>query len=64
MALGLPRGFFDERFSKPVANVRAVHYIEGQPSNPEAGIFGVGKAAPPVETSAATVAVLCPSAYF
>ena len=44
MALGLPEGFFAERFSRPVANVRAVHYLEGQPSNPEAGIFGVGEA--------------------
>lgn len=48
MALGLPKGFFDERFSKPVANVRAVHYLEGQPSNPAAGIFGVGARAPPL----------------
>ena len=49
LALGLPGGFFEERFSKPVANVRAVHYLAGQPSKPEAGIFGVGKAAPPVQ---------------
>ena len=49
MALGLPGGFFEERFSKPVANVRAVHYLEGQPSKPEAGIFGVGEAAPPLQ---------------
>ena len=44
MALDLPASFFEERFSRPVANIRAVHYLEGQPSNPEAGIFGVGKA--------------------
>ena len=44
MALDLPASFFEERFSRPVANIRAVHYVEGQPSNPEAGIFGVGKA--------------------
>lgn len=43
IALGLPSSFFDERFSRPVANIRAVHYLKGQPSNPEAGIFGVGK---------------------
>jgi hypothetical protein len=44
MALDLPATFFEERFSRPIANIRAVHYVEGQPSNPEAGIFGVGKA--------------------
>ena len=64
MALGLPQGFFDERFSRPVANVRAVHYLEGQPSNPEAGIFGVGEAASLVGVSAAAVAIPCPSACF
>ena len=50
MALGLPKGFFDERFSTPVANVRAVHYLEGQPSNPEAGIFGVGETVPHLQS--------------
>lgn len=42
LALDLPVSFFDERFSRPIANVRAVHYLEGQPSNPDKGIFGVG----------------------
>lgn len=44
LALDLPAGFFEERFSRPVANIRAVHYIAGQPSNAEQGIFGVGAA--------------------
>ena len=42
LALELPGGFFEERFAAPIANVRAVHYLQGQPSNPEQGIFGVG----------------------
>ena len=43
IALDLPANYFEERFSSPVANIRAVHYLQGQPSNPEAGIFGVGE---------------------
>lgn len=42
LALDLPAEFFNERFSRPVANIRAVHYIAGQPSNADQGIFGVG----------------------
>ncbi|CAL8464781.1 g4316 [Coccomyxa elongata] len=42
LALDLPADFFNERFSRPVANIRAVHYIAGQPSNADQGIFGVG----------------------
>ena len=42
LALELPGGFFEERFAAPIANVRAVHYLQGQPSNPDQGIFGVG----------------------
>ena len=61
MALGLPKGYFDERFSRPVANVRAVHYLEGQPSDPEAGIFGVGETSPPGAATAVMVAASWPS---
>ena len=41
-ALELPEGFLEQRFSRPVANVRAVHYLQGQPSDPAKGVFGVG----------------------
>jgi isopenicillin N synthase-like dioxygenase len=41
-ALALPEGFLEARFSRPIANVRAVHYLAGQRSDPGQGIFGVG----------------------
>ena len=42
LAMELPANFFAPRFDHPVSNIRAVHY-SADPSDPEAGIFGVGE---------------------
>lgn len=56
-ALELPEGFLEQRFSRPVANVRAVHYLRGQPSDPAKGIFGVGAHLPAALLHSSTPAI-------
>ena len=42
LALDLPASYFDDKFSNPVGNVRAVHYTGGEAADPARGVFGVG----------------------
>lgn len=41
MALRLPRDFFDDKFVRPMAFLRPLHYNE-EPSDPEGGLFAAG----------------------
>ncbi|KAK9829658.1 hypothetical protein WJX72_007150 [[Myrmecia] bisecta] len=41
LALDLPADWFADKFDKPAANIRCVHYVEDA-NDPDKGIFGVG----------------------
>ena len=42
LALRLPLNYFDDKFEKPMAFLRPLHYNE-EPSDPKNGLFAAGK---------------------